>query len=81
MPCRKIDLGDGRFAIACGRGDRAPLCSVCHQRRAPKLCDFPLTGEKTGRTCDRPLCEKCAVHQNPDIDYCPAHARMLEVAP
>jgi hypothetical protein len=29
------------------------------------------------KTCDRVLCRACAVHKEPDIDYCPEHARLL----
>jgi hypothetical protein len=43
-----------------------------------KLCDFPLTGSKQGKTCDRSVCSKCAVHRDPDTDYCPPHGRLIE---
>jgi len=70
-----VDLPGGGYAIVCTRGRRPITCSVCG-KRGDKLCDFPLTGVKAGKTCDRGLCQKCAVHVEPDIDYCPAHARM-----
>ena len=79
MPCRTVSLPEGGYAIICGRGSRPKPCSICG-RPHRKLCDFPLTGEKDGKTCDRPLCERCAVHPDPakDLDYCPAHARLME---
>lgn len=77
MPCRTVDLGNGVRAIVCSRENRPRKCDICG-RRGSKLCDFPLNGAKTGKTCDRSLCVKCAVHKAPDTDYCPAHARMLE---
>jgi hypothetical protein len=43
-----------------------------------KLCDYPLRGKRAGATCDRKLCERCAVHAGPDLDYCPPHARLRE---
>lgn len=62
-------------AFICSRTSRAKPCAVCG-RPGGKLCDFPLTGEKAGKTCDRSLCSKCAVHTGHEIDYCPTHARM-----
>lgn len=76
MPCRTIDLGNGAFAIAYSRGQRSKPCSVCG-RRGEKPCDYPLTGDKSGKTCDRSLCRNCAVSRGNDVDYCPAHARMV----
>jgi len=76
MHCSHFNLPGGGTAIICGR-DRLKACAVCGLPSA-KLCDFPLTGVKAGKTCDRPVCEKCAVHSEPDTDYCPTHARMIE---
>ena len=75
MPCYTVDLQGGGHAIVCTRGRRPIVCSVC---RLPgnKLCDFPLMGAKTGKTCDRPLCDRCAISGGKGIDYCPTHARM-----
>ena len=77
MPCNHIDLGNGASAIVCTRGRSTKRCVICGLPGG-KLCDFPLTGAKAGKTCDRSLCAKCAVHREPDIDYCPTHARMVE---
>ncbi len=80
MPCNTYRDPDGKFtAIVCTRGKRPIKCSVCGLSGG-KLCDFPLMGPKTGKTCDRSLCSKCAVSGGADIDYCPPHARMKGLA-
>jgi len=65
-------------AIICSRRSAPKRCEFCG-RPGGKLCDYKLTGAKEGKTCDRSLCAKCAVHVHPDTDYCPTHARMLGV--
>ena len=79
MPCRTIKVGDG-FAVVCVRGQRAKPCAVC-KSPSTQLCDFPLTGPKAGKTCDAPLCRRCAVKVGPDRDYCPAHDRLTKEQP
>jgi len=77
MPCERLDIGEGRYAIVCSRGgQRTKPCAICG-RPGGLLCDFPLTGEKQGKTCDRSICRNCAVSRGPEIDYCPTHARMV----
>jgi hypothetical protein len=71
MPCHHVDLGNGTRAIICTRG-RTQRCKYCG-RPSTKLCDWPLAGEKKGKTCDIPMCERCAAHIEPDTDYCKAH--------
>lgn len=41
----------------------------------------PTTSELThpAKTCDVALCRSCAVHVEPDTDYCPLHAAALGV--
>lgn len=73
MPCDHVALPGGGYAIVCRRDRRKP-CIVCG-RPSSKLCDFPLTGGKAGKTCDRPLCVRCAVHVGTDSDFCPSHPR------
>ncbi len=80
MPCEHRDLGNGAHAIICSRASRPKPCSVCG-RPGGKLCDFPLKGEKAGKTCDRSLCARCATHVEPDTDYCPAHAKLVNADP
>lgn len=65
--------------IICSRSSRAKRCEICG-KPGGKLCDFPLSGPKSGKTCDRSLCVACAVHVDPDIDYCPAHAKVKGLA-
>jgi hypothetical protein len=73
MGCTIFDFGDGTTAIICSRGERKRYCSC--GRVANKLCDFPLHGSKTGKTCDRPICDRCATSVGEDRDYCPPHSR------
>jgi hypothetical protein len=74
MPCRVVKVGD-TVAFVCGPRQRSKPCVGCGKPHT-KLCDFPLMGPKAGKTCDRPLCDRCAVSDG-DIDYCPTHARIL----
>lgn len=74
MPCYPIG-GDGWTGFVCTRGTRITRrCSVpgC---RAPGefLCDQPLGGSKTGKTCDKPLCVQHAVEVGTDRHLCPPH--------
>lgn len=75
MTCRRIDLGNGDFAIACNRGERPKPCGVpnCDRVRVA-LCDFKL---KTGKTCDAPLCGMHRFQVGPDLDYCPVHRKFM----
>lgn len=57
-----------------GRG-RRKNCKACGAR-ATKLCDFPLSGAKAGKTCDADICDRCATRIDTDVDYCPPHARL-----
>jgi hypothetical protein len=52
------------------RGDGIVACCQCGYV-ADKPCDFPMG---KGKTCDAPLCEKHAVAQAHEIDFCPQHA-------
>jgi len=57
-------------------------CVVCRKRKATILCDFVVDEYWTSidfqthaQTCDRQLCEKCAVHLGGRTHFCPKHAR------
>ncbi|MDB4956566.1 MAG: hypothetical protein JWO36_4135 [Myxococcales bacterium] len=76
MGCNRVDLGNGDFVITCSRGRARPQCEVCKQRPHEVLCDFPLTGAKAGKTCDRKLCRACAKHVGANADLCPPHAKL-----
>ena len=57
-------------------------CMICRKRKATKLCDF-VVGEvwnsidfKTApMTCDKGMCDRCAVYLGGDTHFCPKHAR------
>lgn len=82
MPCDHVKQLDGTQVLVCSRGERRRrrCASGLHPtyswgRWAPwaaKLCDYPMPG---GKTCDKPLCEACAVNVGSNRDYCPEHAR------
>ena len=78
MSCEIIRTPRGATIFLCSRGGkrRAPeLCAICGQRRARFLCDFHVPGKRKGqhRTCDRPLCDKCAVETGPNTHQCFVH--------
>jgi hypothetical protein len=86
MPCTKIDLGNGDFAIACSRGRRAASCQEpgCNRPHVA-LCDFDLGPGAPRATCDRKM---CAQHRRPQSgrgadgsahrDYCTTHDRIAK---
>mgnify|MGYP001561521056 CR=1 FL=1 len=74
MPCNKVSIPGGGFAIVCSRGGRgraAPCgeagCAAPHVA----LCDFPMPG---GGTCDRRMCDAHRKHVGKNRDHCPEHA-------
>ena len=71
MGCESFRGPGGATVFACsrGRGRRQPKCGICKSRPATKLCDFP-AGQGT---CDRNLCDKCAVEVGPNTDHCFVH--------
>lgn len=71
MPCKVI----GGNTIVCGRVQPGRRCKCGTPTRL--LCDFPLGGAKEGQTCDKPVCSNCSVHEEPNKDYCLAHARLF----
>lgn len=84
MKCSRFAFRAGTGEVVtgfiCGRKDRVKTCVHCG-RPPSKLCDFPLKGAKAGKTCDRPVCEQCATHVEPDTDYCMTHAAIIEKDP
>jgi hypothetical protein len=83
--CTPINLGDGVTGWTCGRRPARKPCCECRQRPHTKLSDFKLTGTKRGKTCDRPLCDACAVtvgrRGTDSVDYCRAHAELAQKLP
>jgi hypothetical protein len=77
MPCKTYPVGEG-FAIVCSRG-RRETCGVAGCRETSvALCDYPLAGAKKGTTCDKRLCRQHRASRGKEIDYCPAHARIID---
>lgn len=84
MACEtfKAEMPDGRpvYGIVCTRGQRRRRCVDCG-RPADYLCDWKLRGRKAGKTCDRPVCGRCATVPEldgapvPDKHLCQAHGR------
>jgi len=74
MACEHLDLGNGNFAIICGRRKRK-YCSC--GRPAPFLCDWKIKEKKSG-TCDLPICEKHALEVGQDKHLCPLHQKSYE---
>lgn len=69
MTCEFVKLPGGGSAIICGRKSKTQKCAC--GKPATRLCDHPSI--KRSGTCDRPLCDTCAVRIGPDTDYCPDH--------
>lgn len=78
MAGKTVNIPGIGHAIVCSRIVPAKRCVVCHTQFNIKLCDFALSGPKAGQTCDRPVCATHAHHIDPDVDFCPSHARVLE---
>jgi hypothetical protein len=67
--CYTVHDGEGaKIGYLCGA--LGPACFHCGDV-ADALCDFPL-GEE-GRTCDRPLCLRCAPEVGADKNFCREH--------
>lgn len=70
--------------IVCGRRTRhLGICAECGLEAATVLCDGPrLRGTfhqwsavpGAEKTCSKPICRACAIHVDPDRDYCRDHA-------
>lgn len=71
MKCQRTSVAEG-FAFVCGMQTRRRTCSSCGELAATKLCDGPLHLTTKRKTCDAPLCVKCARHRAGDVDYCPS---------
>lgn len=71
MPCQRIPMLGGGFAIACGPRTPRKKCSC--GKPATLECDWKVTERKSG-TCDAPICAECTLSPAPDKDLCPRHA-------
>ena len=76
MGCKRFTDPDGAVVFMCtrGRGQQAATRCSCG-RVAEYLCDFPLRGEKAGRTCDKPICSDHAKLIKHNTHYCPDHQK------
>lgn len=84
MPSEVIRLPGGAAAIVKRPAPRPRRCSVCRAKvHNFVLCDFVERAARENAaqpvTCDKVLCWSCAVHVEPDTDYCPLHAAALQV--
>lgn len=69
MTCERVGA-----AIVCSRRSRKSLgkCTECWINEATKLCDGP-SATARGKTCDKPLCQRCATTGGANVDYCKTH--------
>lgn len=58
-------------------------CDFCHKKKFTKLCDFvdghtwtSIDFRQVPNTCDRKICDECAVNLGNDFDFCPKHAEI-----
>lgn len=77
MPCTKISGDDGAIIFVC---TRSPISKCGCGKKAVFLCSYKLKGSKTGQTCDKKLCQKCAVVVGED-HFCFGHAKMHFASP
>lgn len=89
MTCTTIGGPNGISITMCLRSKRTPRCHRCG-RPSTKQCDYPLAGRRKGKTCDRHLCDACAVSMGnverardgvtvtDTLDYCLAHAELAK---
>ena len=81
MPCHWLNLPGGGVAHIRTSSQQPKLCAC--GRLSTRLCDYivSLPEQVTHKkTCDKALCDHCAVHAGPDLDYCREHAEILERA-
>lgn len=76
MPCDTVKFPGGGGAIVCSRGRRSRPCAFC-PRTSSRLCDGP---KPNGKTCDKPICDRCTWQPDPDVDFCPECAPMAKAA-
>lgn len=78
MACDRIKMADGSVLFICSRSKRRVMCGLCRKLEAEFLCDYKI-GPK--RTCDRPLCSKCAIEVGPNTHQCFVHKGQQEELP
>ncbi len=77
--CHHVALPDGTQAIVRMSHRKCAFCT----RASTKQCDFPVLSARGAQigTCDKHLCDHCAVHVGEDMDHCPEHPRGVLKAP
>ena len=75
MTCNIMKMPNGGTAIICARASKRYKCKNCG-RQNDFLCDFELSGDMQGHTCDVRLCKRCRVHID-GKDYCMPHAKII----
>lgn len=71
MICTPTDFGNGMTGFVCSSGTRK-RCKC--GRVATLLCDW-----KVGSgTCDKPICEGCAIQPAPGKDLCHEHTKAFK---
>lgn len=77
MPSNPAGLPDGVTAVVCTRGRKRRRCVYC-EAWSTRLCDYPFTGPKAGKTCDAAMCDR-HTHRINELDYCRAHKEALQL--
>lgn len=79
MHCRTMNTTQG-MAIACGSKPKKKSCYNCGGE-SYFLCDYVVPIKNAGgvdvpamKTCDKPMCLKCATRVGFNKDYCKEHA-------
>jgi hypothetical protein len=79
MACKVVKLPNGMTALVKMAPQRKKFCEC--GRPCTKLCDYVMSHQSrrgvTERTCDKPMCDRCAVHVGPETDYCVPHAEIM----
>lgn len=75
MACRVYSDGTVT-AVVCTRGRRPAPCDTCGKPHVA-LCDYPLKTTPP-RTCDKKICASCRKPMPGEVDYCPAHRKLVE---
>lgn len=78
-PCKWINLPNGGVAHVNMGHSKPKRCKFCTHGTGAMLCDFTV-GQ--GKTCDAPMCERCATEVGLDLHHCPTHkGKTAEVHP
>jgi ribosomal protein L37E len=82
MPCEPLRDKDGKImGFMCSRKKIKEEKQKCYKCGSPAtvLCDAPKGNNSFGKSCDIPMCRKCANHIGPDNDVCDHHFNEFSV--